>query len=221
MKAFTLLCLAFLAAAPLHAETVAKISTLTGRTYRDCKIVNVHPDGVSFTHANGAAKVLFMDLSPEWRTRLGYDPVKAAAYQQEQEQRRQELAAIREEHDRQRTEALLMAQQIELARLRGEEIQARAALEAAAKAPPPNPPLVPEVTALGAVFDSRDYRGAGYRDRVFGFPGYFGTGFGGFGGFGWGGYPVYRNCAPYHGSYHHFGGSIRGRAGGVTFSIGR
>ncbi|MEN3944086.1 hypothetical protein WJU23_22480 [Prosthecobacter sp. SYSU 5D2] len=217
MKAFTLLLLPLLAAASLQAAPIARISTLTGKTYTQCKIVKVHPDGVSFTHANGAAKVLFTDLSQEWRNRLGYDPEEAASYQYEQELRRKELAAIRREQDEQRTEALLMAQQIELARLRGEEILARAALEAAAKAPPPNPSIVPEVPALGAVFDSRDYRGAGYRDRAWGFPGYLGYGFGGFG---LGGYPVFRHCPPYHGSHHHFGSSIRGRVGGVTFTIG-
>ena len=220
MKAFLLCLLPLLAAASLNAAPVVTISTLTGKTYRQCKIVKVHPDGVSFTHANGAAKVLFTDLSQEWRTRLGYDAVAAASYQYEQQVRRQEQAAIRRQHEEELSQALLMAQQIELARLRGEEILARAALAAAAKAPPPEVPLVPNVPALGAVFDSRDYRGAGYRDQVFGFPGYNGFGFGGFG---WGGYPVYQNCAPYHGSHHHshFGSGIRGRVGGTTFTIGR
>jgi hypothetical protein len=215
MKAFTLLLFTLLASASLLAAPIAEISTLTGKTYRQCQIVKVHPDGVSFTHANGAAKILFTDLSQEWRTRLGYDPDKAASYQYEQELRRKELAAIRREHDEQRTQALLMAQQIELARLRSEEILARAALQAAATAPAPNPPIVPEVPALGAVFDSREYRGADYRDQTWGFPGYLGYGFGGFGG-----YPIDRNCAPYHRSHHHLGTGIRSRVGGVTFRIG-
>ncbi|TDU66052.1 hypothetical protein EI77_03789 [Prosthecobacter fusiformis] len=224
MKAFTPLFLTLLAAAQLSAAPLASISTLTGKTYRQCEIVKVHPDGVSFTHANGAAKVLFTDLSQEWRNRLGYDPAKAAAYQREQEERRQEQAAIRREHEQQRSEALLMAQQMELARLRGIEVQARAAQEAAAKAPQNTASVVPVLPAIGAVHDSSDYRGVGYRDSSFGYyPPY--NGFGGYygGGYYGGGYsyPIYRSCAPFHGSHHHFGSSIRGRVGGVTFSIGR
>lgn len=216
MKAFTPLLLTLLALASAHAAPLEKISTLTGKTYRQCEIVKVHPDGVSFTHAHGAAKVLFTDLPQEWRTRLGYDPAKAKAYQREQEERRRAHAALRRKQEEERGQALLMAQQIEHSRLRGIEVQARAELEAMAKAPPPNPPLVPEVTPLGAVFDSRDYRGVGYRDRSpwlgygYGYPysGYLGGG----------AYcPPYlhRPCAPY---YH---GSFSGRIGGVTFSISR
>ncbi|MBB5036515.1 hypothetical protein [Prosthecobacter dejongeii] len=214
MKTFAPLLIVLIAVASAQAETLEKISTLRGKTYRQCEIVKVHPDGVSFTHANGAAKILFTDLSQEWRTRLGYDPAKAKAYQRDQEERRLAQAALRRQQEEARGEALLMAQQIELARLRGIEVQARAELEAAAKAPPPNPPLVPEVTPLGAVFDSRDYRGVGYRDRS---PGY---------GYGYGyGYPYYSGylgggygtpyCPP------HVHGGVRGRVGGVTFRISR
>lgn len=214
MKTFAPLLIVLLAVASAQAETLEKISTLRGKTYRQCEIVKVHPDGVSFTHANGAAKILFTDLSQEWRTRLGYDPAKAKAYQRDQEERRLAQAALRRQQEEARGEALLMAQQIELARLRGIEVQARAELEAAAKAPSPNPPIVPEVVPLGAVFDSRDYRGVGYRDRA---PGY---------GYGYGyGYPYYSGylgggygtpyCPP------HVHGSVRGRVGGVTFRISR
>lgn len=213
MKAFAAFFFCLLTAASLHAAPLPQISTLTGKTYRQCEIVKVHPDGVSFTHANGAAKVLFTDLSAEWRVRLGYDPVKAKAYQREQEERRQQQAGIRRKHERERGEALLLAQQIELARLRGIEVQARAAQEAAAQAPPLEEPAVPLVSQLGAVHDSSDFRGVGYRDRFYNFgyyPGYSGYGYS------YGSYPV---CGPYdHGghSHLHLGGSI----GGVTFSVG-
>jgi len=219
MKTFTPFLFVFLAAASLNAAPIEKISTLTGKTYRQCEIVKVHPDGVSFTHANGAAKVLFTDLSQEWRTRLGYGPAKAEAYQREQEVLRQEQAEARRKQQEERGEALLLAQQMELARLRGIEIQARAAQEAAARAP--NPPLVPVLPELGAVHDSSDFRGAGYRDRsFFGYDaGYYG--YGGYSYGSYGAYPIYRTCLPYHGSHYHFGGGIRGRVGSVTFSIGR
>lgn len=220
MKALAPLFLCALTAVSLRAAPLAEITTLTGKTYRQCEIVKVHPDGVSFTHANGAAKVLFTDLSATWRERLGYDPVKAKAYQREQEERRQQQAETRRKHEEERGQALLQAQQIELARLRGIEAQARAAQMVAAQNPPVEP-AVPVVAPLGATFDSRDYRGVGYRDRSYDFgygagyyPGWYG------GGYSYG-YPGYGPCYPHSHSHIGIGGSIRGRVGGVTFSIGR
>jgi hypothetical protein len=147
----------------LHA-TIEKLTTLAGKTYRQCEIFQVHPDGVSFTHAKGAAKVLFTDLPKEWRDRLGYDPKKAAAYAQGLEEKRRKEEEARAEIQKQRAQALLVAQQMELARLRIAEEQTRAAVRAAevngAFAVQPAVPLLP---ALGAVFDSRDYRYGRYR----------------------------------------------------------
>jgi len=208
----TSFALILLVAASLQAAPLEEITTLTGKTYRQCEIVKVYPDGVSFTHADGAAKVLFTDLSQEWRERLGYDPAKAVAYELEQAERREKQAEARRELDRQQTEAMLLAQQIELARLRGIEAQARSQQLAAAKAPLPNPPLVPVLPELGGTFDSSDYRGVGYRDagieNAYGFGGYpYGA---------YGAYPIYRSCPP-----HHLGGNIRARLGRVTFTISR
>lgn len=216
MKALAPLLLILLAVSPLSAAGIEKITTLRGKTYRQCEIVKVHPDGVSFTHANGAAKILFTDLSKEWRARLGYDADKAEAYQRELEQRRLAQEDQRRKLDEQQTAALQMAQQIELARLRGIEAQARAAMQAAAAAPAPEEDLVPVLPDLGAVHDSRDFRNAGYRDRFDGFfPGFFG-----YGGFSYIGNPGYLVCPPFHG-HHPIGGGIRGRIGGTTFHIGR
>lgn len=273
--------LVLLIAASLQAAPLEKIITLTGKTYRQCEIVRVYPDGVSFTHANGAAKVLFTDLSQELRQRLGYDPAKAAVYQREQEAARRavvekhaqavaspdlqptvvspveeapgrpellshaespnglssryypdlftpvdlsppiplELPAelrvkLGEEKKQAEAQQAAVADPIhnahlmELARLRGAEIQARAQLEAVAKAPLPNPPLVPVLPELGATFDSSDYRGVGYRDRSLGyFPGYYG----------YGSYPILWGCYPY---YPRMGAELRTRIGGVTLTIG-
>lgn len=223
MKALAPTLIALLAAVQLSAAPIEKISTLSGKTYRQCEIVKVYPDAVSFTHATGAAKIPFTELPQEWRRRLGYDPARAEAYQRQQEELRQEQAEIRRRQDEQLSEALLAAQEMERVRLLGEQAVARAALEEAAKIPPPTPPLVPEVPALGAVFDSSDYRGAGYRDRPFDYGyGFGGYGFGGYGvGYGYGGFPGYRHCAPYRGSHHHHGVGVRGRIGGVSFSLGR
>lgn len=301
MKAFTPLLLALLASASLHAAPIKEITSLKGKTYYQCEIVQVHPDGVAFTHANGAAKVLFTDLPQTWRDRLGYDPQKAKAYEREQAemQRQQQTTAemkfldledplersqpweeqipgllalwysfesrdspgtrnfisgpyypdifevrnpspsealyprltqdgnlrsgyapeaqetlahqVSHRHRDDGADALLMAQQMESARLHREALQARADLEAAAKAPLPDPPLVPVLPALGEVFDSSDYHGSGFRDQqAWYFPNYFG--------YSYGSYPIYRGCPLY---YRGLGAEIQTRIGNVTFSVGR
>ena len=301
MKAFTPLLLALLASASLHAAPIKEITSLKGKTYYQCEIVQVHPDGVAFTHANGAAKVLFTDLPQTWRDRLGYDPQKAKAYEREQAEMQRQQQTMAEmkfldlEDDLKRSplweeqipgllalwysfenraspgaknfisgpfypdifevrnpassealyprltqdgnlrsgyapedqetaahqvihryrdeeaDAMLMAQQMELARLHREALQARGDLEAAAKAPLPDPPLVPVLPALGEVFDSSDYHGIGFRDQqAWYFPNYFG--------YSYGSYPIYRGCPLY---YRGLGAEIQTRIGNVTFSVGR
>ncbi|MBE7496742.1 MAG: hypothetical protein HS117_17510 [Verrucomicrobiaceae bacterium] len=89
------------------AET---ITTLRGRTYQGCRIKQVHPDGVSFTHRDGAAKILFTDLPSSMRSKYGYDPKKAAAYSKKVEEERKEAAKRREDYLRREAEAIEAAQ---------------------------------------------------------------------------------------------------------------
>ncbi len=205
------LALFFLSGA-LACAGVPEITTLTGKTYRDCEIVRVHPDGVSFTHATGAAKVLFEDLPAEWRARLGYDPVKAEAWKREQEEKRKLAEEARRKREAELSQALALAQQIELARLRGMEEQARAQVLAAQAAPRS---VVPEAPPLGAVHDA----GGGWSRATWYAQPWYGPWQGGFisGYGGWPAYPGWGVCAP----RHRVSGSYHGRAGGVIFSIGR
>jgi len=62
---------------------IDEFTTLTGRTYRKCRISQVHPDGVSFYHSKGAAKILFADLSDSWKTKLGYNAKRAEEFEKE------------------------------------------------------------------------------------------------------------------------------------------
>ena len=193
MKAFLplfALMLSFSQAAP-----ISKITTLRGKTYRQCEIVKVHPDGVSFTHAAGAAKVLFTDLSKEWRSRLGYDADKAALYQKELAAARHQRLAARAKSDLEQTRAMAELEQRVRMRDLGLAAQARAAqLQAAANAPAVL--AYPVLPALGAVHDSRGFVQR-YATPFYGSPwlgGFFGGYSGGYSGFGFGGYTPY--CAP-------------------------
>src|SRR5438552_15874019 len=74
------------------------ITTLDGRTYRDCRVSRADPDGVCVLWSGGGARIKFANLPAAIRFRYGYDAQKAAAYEQAE--------AARQERER----ALLQAQ---------------------------------------------------------------------------------------------------------------
>lgn len=65
----------------LRAEVV-DLTTVSGKTYRQCRIIKIETDGVMFRHASGAGKVLFKDMTKNWRDHFGFDPVKARAQEE-------------------------------------------------------------------------------------------------------------------------------------------
>lgn len=104
MKTHLPICVGFFITTACLAAPVQRIenfSTIRGKTYRDVSIVQVDPDGISFTHANGAGRVLFADLPSDTRSRLGYDPRKAEAFAKEQAEKRQKEreAAVRRQQE--------------------------------------------------------------------------------------------------------------------------
>ena len=118
-----------------QGDHVATITTLRGATFRQCTIVRIYPDGVSFTHSKGAAKIQFTDLEPEWREELGYDSKKAAEYQKDLAQRRRIEGERRAQVQQDLARARVLAQEAQLKRLQVLErqyIEASARREAAA-----------------------------------------------------------------------------------------
>lgn len=104
MKTFAVLSLSFLAGVVGFAAPVQRIeafATVHGKAYRDVTIVRVEPDGVTFTHAKGAGRVLFADLPAETRARLGYDAKKAEAHEKTlaEKRNREREAAIQRQKD--------------------------------------------------------------------------------------------------------------------------
>lgn len=143
--------LALLVALPVAAESPFTLTTLDGRSFHDCVIVRVHPDGLSFRHASGAARVEWQALDPALRARCGYDPQRAEAQRQALAAAQAEAKARQDKRDRELSEALAVAQRAEVERLRVETEQARAVLAADA-ARPLGPPLVPAPPPLGEPF---------------------------------------------------------------------
>ena len=68
----------------MPASIPATITTLAGKTYTGCVLSRITPDGISFTHSMGVAKVLFSELDPIFAATFGYDPVAAKKYEQDQ-----------------------------------------------------------------------------------------------------------------------------------------
>lgn len=194
MKTFLLLFALMLTAA--QAAKIPEITTLRGKTYRRCEIVRVHPDGVSFTHADGAAKILFTDLPKSWRTRFGYDPEKAAAYETEVNERRKKITAARAREDAELSRNLAEAER--LSRIRQLALAAQADAERQAVANTFVVPSYPILPVLGAVYDGRSYhqRGSRFAGLPYAAGGWYPcVGYSPGYGLGWGFYPTHF-CLP-------------------------
>ncbi len=112
MKTFSLLIVTIQLglAVAVSAFEPTTIETAQGKTYERCKIMKRDPDGVSFSHSKGVAKVLFSDLSEPMRNALGYDAVKADAYERAQAEARKEAEQARQERNARLAEAMIAAQ---------------------------------------------------------------------------------------------------------------
>jgi Skp family chaperone for outer membrane proteins len=82
MKLRTLLALLAISASTLLKAEVLELTTIGGKTYHDCRILKVDPDGVLFRHSSGAGKVLFKDMTRSMRDHFGYDAEKAKAHEE-------------------------------------------------------------------------------------------------------------------------------------------
>lgn len=71
------LCAQTQAQAPEH---LGDLKTVTGKVYRDAKVMAVDPDGLRLLHDSGVSKIAFVDLPGSVRSRFPHDPDKAAEF---------------------------------------------------------------------------------------------------------------------------------------------
>ena len=57
------------------------ITTLDGRTYRDCRVSHVDPDSICVLWSSSGARIKLANLPEPVRAQYGYDPAKAAAFE--------------------------------------------------------------------------------------------------------------------------------------------
>lgn len=86
------------------------IETAHGKKYLQCKIIKRDPDGVSFTHSRGTAKVLFSEMAEPMRNALGYDAQKENDYEKGRQEARKEAEQARRARDAKMAEAMAAAQ---------------------------------------------------------------------------------------------------------------
>ena len=159
MKTFSTIVLMLIALPGMSQAETMTLTTTTGRTYEQCRIVKMEPDGVSFRHAKGAGKILFKDLTKDLREHFDFDPVRAQAHEEK----------LKADKAKERAEKLQKAQEIMKAHQdavnRALETQALAALTQAlaqARDYQSNGGFVTLTgglsnVPLGPVFDGRDY----------------------------------------------------------------
>jgi hypothetical protein len=78
-----------------QATNRVDITTISGQEFKNCKITQVEPDGITVFYAKGVAKISFTNLPDECRTKYGYDPQKAEDYSRMANEQRAAALAIR------------------------------------------------------------------------------------------------------------------------------
>lgn len=59
----------------------ADITTLDGKTYKDATVTGLEPDALHISFRQGVVRIPFVELPEDLRRQYGYDPLKAAQYQ--------------------------------------------------------------------------------------------------------------------------------------------
>ena len=71
------------------------ITTLDGETYRDCRVSRIYPDSICVLFSGSGARIKFTDLPETIREEFGYDPQRAAAFENSEAARvKQERALL-------------------------------------------------------------------------------------------------------------------------------
>lgn len=176
--------------------------TMAGRVYRDVQITKIGDGGISFSHADGAARLRFEDLSPEQRGYFGINREDAAAVYAREMMAREAYEKRVEESEKARRELAekLAAERAEAQLLAMEKAEERKAAAAAAE----SAGIIPPYPTIKRV-DS----GLRISSRSSSFDGYYG-------GFGYG-YPARYGYRP---TFHYRGSHCRPHYGtGIHFTV--
>jgi alanyl-tRNA synthetase len=62
--------------APVDPNSLGTLTTLDGKTYLNCELLRIDPDGITVNHSTetGITKISFVLLSPDLQRKFGYNP---------------------------------------------------------------------------------------------------------------------------------------------------
>lgn len=72
------------------------VATVSGTTYKNCKILEIEADRIRVMHATGVTSIDFEDLPEQIRIKYRYDPVKAAETRRQRIEKEKKIAAAQE-----------------------------------------------------------------------------------------------------------------------------
>jgi hypothetical protein len=133
MNKTTLLLLAFAVSLPLAA---ADVTTTSGRSFKNCTVLQVNPDGVTFRHSKGLARVLFSDMTPSAQKAFGYDADKEADYRKQQAEERAQKRELARQQAEAAAKAYAAAQQAAMENRTHRALQTAALLQAVVELTP-------------------------------------------------------------------------------------
>lgn len=73
---------------------IGDLTTLKGKTYKNCKIKRLDPDGLYVSHSGGIGKIYFSELPKEISEKFGYDPDFANDFAQREAERMKEVHLV-------------------------------------------------------------------------------------------------------------------------------
>ena len=189
-----------------RAEAMGKrlecFETMAGRVYQDVRITKISDAGISFSHADGAVRLRFADLSPEQRRYFGISREDAATIYARELKARENYERKVEEKENARRELAEKeaAERAELERLAMEKAEQKQTAAAEIESTE-TIPLYPTIKRVDSIRRSSS-RHSSYRSY--------------YGGFRYS-YPVRFNCRP---TYRHRGRGCRPVFGtGIHFSV--
>lgn len=153
-------------------KRMERFETMTGRIYKDVRITRISDAGISLSHADGAARLRFEDLSPEQRQYFGINGEDAAEVYAREMKARAAYEKLVEEKERSRRQLAEARAEAEwLAMEKAAEVEPEVAF-VEPDATIPEYPTVKRVESNYRFSRSYRYHGGYYSGCGYSYPGY-------------------------------------------------
>jgi hypothetical protein len=134
------------------ASSASSITTLSGKSYQNCRVLKTEPDGITFRHSRGIAKVLYSQMSEGVRDDLGYDAKKEEKYEKDLAAKRERIRKEKAERAKEIAKAQKAANEAAFQRNTLMMIASIAGANQAAQFQQSYPHLVPAVGLYNGIY---------------------------------------------------------------------